>query len=235
MFFGFSNHQEFIPELYKNYTRKKLNLIFLHQYNANVEDDLKISFEYANKAKNLRDIFKLILTDLLCVNFGKVRKICIQSNVYIQNFNFKESKIFKTRFENFIRVKKLLRTYFCGVCFNTQDLFIGYVYDKISKQNPNKSVILKDNLIVVEQKLALLVCSKKINIKELQNCLENCNEIQKALNLICKNSFSNFYIIYPKNDNFNHFVEIKHFLCDLNKTMLKLVPYSISNKLIRRI
>ncbi|EOI4017275.1 hypothetical protein ACMTV0_000947, partial [Campylobacter jejuni] len=25
-----------------------------------------------------------------------------------------------------------------------------------------------------------------------------------------------------------------HFLCDLNKTMLKLVPYKISNQIIRR-
>ncbi|EOH2492397.1 hypothetical protein ACLWW5_001436, partial [Campylobacter coli] len=33
---------------------------------------------------------------------------------------------------------------------------------------------------------------------------------------------------------FTHFIQIKHFLCDLNKTMLKLVPYSITNKLIRR-
>lgn len=231
MFFGFSNGKELIPKIYQGSARKELNLIFLYQYNANVEDDLKIPFHYAKKAENLQDIFKLFLKDLLCVDFNKARKICIQSNVYIENFDIKKNKIFKTNSMNFMQLKKNLKIYFYGICFKTQDLFVGYVYDKISKQNPDKSLFLKDNFIIIEQKIALLVYSKKIDI----NKLENCGEIEEALNLIRKNSFLAFYIIYPKNDNFNHFIEIKHFLCDLSKTMLKLVPYSISNKLIRRI
>ncbi|EOH0166853.1 TPA: hypothetical protein ACVZ43_000221, partial [Campylobacter jejuni] len=49
-----------------------------------------------------------------------------------------------------------------------------------------------------------------------------------------ENNFEKFYIVCPRNKNFTHFIEIKHFLCDLNKTMLKLVPYKISNQIIRR-
>ncbi len=231
MFFGFSKHKEFVPELYKDYARKELHLIFLYQYNANVKENLKIPIFYAKNAKNLQEIFGLFLKDLLNAPFKKARKICIQSNIYIQNFYTKRSGVFKTHCKDFAKLKEFLRIYFYGICFKTQDLFLGYVYDKISRQNPGKSLFLKDDLIVIEQKLALLICTQKIDTKNLKSN----SQLEKALNLICKNSFEALYIIYPKNDSFNHFIKIKHFLCDLNKTMLKLVPYSISNKLIRRI
>ncbi|EEA6399848.1 hypothetical protein G3Z03_000801, partial [Campylobacter jejuni] len=75
---------------------------------------------------------------------------------------------------------------------------------------------------------------KEINTHNLK--IEN--EIHGLLNLIKENNkennFEKFYIVCPRNKNFTHFIEIKHFLCDLNKTMLKLVPYKISNQIIRR-
>lgn len=231
MFFGFIGHQELIPEIYQDYAREELNFVFLCQYNANVEDDLKVPLYYARRAESLRGIFRVFLADLLCARFGKAKRICIQSSFYVQHFETRRGRIFGSSFVDITKIRGLLQNYFCGVCFKTQDLFIGYVYDKICKQNPSKSVFLRDNLITINQKVAILVCGKKANVKKL----EACDEVGKALDLICKNSFSAFYIVYPKSSDFTHFVEIKHFLCDLNKTMLKLVPYSISNKLVRRI
>ncbi|EHT1233016.1 hypothetical protein KW946_000849, partial [Campylobacter jejuni] len=86
------------------------------------------------------------------------------------------------------------------------------------------------DLIIIDKKFAILPLCKEINAHNLK--IEN--EIHGLLNLIKENNFEKFYIVCPRNKNFTHFIEIKHFLCDLNKTMLKLVPYKISNQIIRR-
>ncbi|EAH8788285.1 hypothetical protein EWV11_04235, partial [Campylobacter jejuni] len=79
-------------------------------------------------------------------------------------------------------------------------------------------------------KIAVLPLCKEVDLQNLN--IEN--EIQKISKFIYQNQFDQIYIVCPRNKNFTHFIQIKHFLCDLNKTMLKLVPYSITNKLIRR-
>lgn len=229
MFFGFYKEQEFVPEIYKSYNREKINYIFLCQYNANVENELKIPLSYAQEAKNLKELFILYLDDIFNkAKFAKPKKICSQLNLHAKAFKQRES-LNSFSFGN-SRVEKLLSCYFNGLLFQTQDLFLGYVYDKISKQNPQKKIFLKDNFINIENKIGILVFSEKIDIQKIQIQ----NELDKALKFIEKHSFTNFFILYPRNKNFTHFLEIKHFICNLNKTMLKLVPYSISNKLIRR-
>ncbi|KAA6227649.1 MULTISPECIES: hypothetical protein [unclassified Campylobacter] len=231
MFFGFDKKDEFIPEIYANYNRTKINEIFLYQYNANVDDDLKIPLSYAKKARNLKEIFKLFLYDLSNVNFAKIDKICLQASLFVKNFKTKKPYFFNATKSNESSLKKLFKLYFYGACFKNSELFTHYVYDKISRQNPNLNFILKDNLLIINKEFALLIFDKKIDT----NKLDIDNEIQKALSLITKNSFCKLYIVCPRSENFTHFIQIKHDLCDLNKIMLKLVPYSISNKLIRRL
>lgn len=229
MYFGFSNHQEFVPSIYKNYTREQINYIFLCQYNANMEKFLKIPFYYGVKAKNLKNIFEIYIKELLHVKFQKIIKLykfnCFLQNIERKKLIFKENKIIHPKIEN------LLQFYTYGICFKTNDLFAGYVFDKICKQNPSKKITQMNNIIFIEQECAVLTLSEKIDSKNLQ--------IEKTLSYIqefVKNhSFDKIYIVYPKNENFTHFIQIKHFLYDLKKTMVKLVPYSITNKLIRRI
>ncbi len=93
-----------------------------------------------------------------------------------------------------------------------------------------KSIILFFYGYILFFRRQILPLCKEINTYNLK--IEN--EIHELLNLIKENNFEKFYIVCPRNKNFTHFIEIKHFLCDLNKTMLKLVPYKISNQIIRR-
>ncbi|TKX30575.1 hypothetical protein [Campylobacter estrildidarum] len=225
MLFGFEQDKEIIPQVYNFLDKQELIMTFLIQYNSCVEDEMKIPLIYGKNAKNIQDAFKNFIEDISNVNFGKIKIVfkCHLSKT-------RKGLIFKTKkLENY-NLKQILKNYTYGLCFNAQKLFNDYVYDKISKQNPNKTVNQKDDLIIVDKKYAILTLCKKIN----KHNLEIENEIHRSLTLIRENNFSKFYIVCPRNENFTRFIEIKHFLYDLNKTMLKLVPYKISNQLIRR-
>ncbi|TKX32225.1 hypothetical protein [Campylobacter aviculae] len=225
MLFGFNQNQDIIPEIYSSLNKQDLIMTFLIQYNFCVDEKLKIPLFYGKNAKSIRDVFEKFIYDISHVHFGKIKNI-FKLRLKATNKGF----IFKTKSVKKYNLKQIFKNYYYGMCFNTHNLFCDYVYNKISKQNIDRVVDQKDNLIIVDQKCAILPLCKEIDIHNLE--IEN--EIHKLLTLIRENNFDRFYIVCPRNENFTHFIEIKHFLCDLNKTMLKLVPYKISNQLIRR-
>ncbi|EAH5307892.1 hypothetical protein D8W01_05475 [Campylobacter jejuni] len=230
MLFGFDDKQEFIPQIYRYLNNQELMLTFLTQYNASVDSALKIPLLYAKNTKSLKMIFGNFLHNIMHVSFGKIQNINIKLNTYAFYFQKRKSLIFNTKISKNVDLLRLLRIYLYGICFDAQILFSSYVYDKISFQNNGKNIDQDGDLIIIDKKFAILPLCKEINTHNLE--IEN--EIYELLNLIKENNFEKFYIVCPRNKNFTHFIEIKHFLCDLNKTMLKLVPYKISNQIIRR-
>ncbi len=197
---------------------------------SSIDSALRIPLSYAKSAKDLKMPFQNFLQDVIHTPFGKIKNIDKNLTLNISYFQKRKSLIFKTKIFQNVDILRLLRAYFRGICFDAQVLFDFYVYDKISHQNQNRSIVQNDNLIIIDNKIAVLPLCKEV---DLQN-LNIDNEIQKISKFIYQNQFEQIYIVCPRNKKFTHFIQIKHFLCDLNKTMLKLVPYSITNKLIRR-
>ncbi|EAH6876250.1 hypothetical protein PEY33_001430 [Campylobacter coli] len=230
MLFGFDDKIEFIPRVYSSLCKQELVKTFLIQYNASIDSALRIPLSYAKSAKDLKMPFQNFLQDVIHTPFGKIKNIDKNLTLNISYFQKRKSLIFKTKIFQNVDILRLLRAYFRGICFDAQVLFDFYVYDKISHQNQNRSIIQNDNLIIIDNKIAVLPLCKEV---DLQN-LNIDNEIQEISKFIYQNQFEQIYIVCPRNKKFTHFIQIKHFLCDLNKTMLKLVPYSITNKLIRR-
>ncbi len=230
MLFGFDDKREFIPQVYSSLCKQELVKTFLIQYNASVDNVLKIPLSYARSAKDLKMPFQNFLQDLIHMPFGKIKNINKNLTLSISYFQKRKGLIFKTKVFQNVDILRLLRTYLRGICFDSQVLFDFYVYDKISHQNQNRSIVQNDNLIIIDNKIAVLPLCKEVDLQNLN--IEN--EIQKISKFIYQNQFDQIYIVCPRNKNFTHFIQIEHFLCDLNKTMLKLVPYSITNKLIRR-
>ncbi|EDO8877890.1 hypothetical protein GNZ76_02080 [Campylobacter coli] len=230
MLFGFDDKREFIPQVYSSLCKQELVKTFLIQYNASVDSVLRIPLSYARSAKDLKKPFQNFLQDVIHTPFGKIKNVDKNLTLNISYFQKRKGLIFKTKIFQNIDILRLLRAYFRGICFDAQVLFDFYVYDKISHQNQNRSIIQNDNLIIIDNKIAVLPLCKEV---DLQN-LNIDNEIQKISKFIYQNQFEQICIVCPRNKKFTHFIQIKHFLCDLNKTMLKLVPYSITNKLIRR-
>lgn len=228
--FGFYQDKDIIPEIFESYSQKELNKIFLIFYNTLVEDELKIPYSYALRAKNIKNIFELRISDFLnnhTLAFKKASNFCSYSykilNAYLNN------QIKDYQCENKIPKNicaKMIQNVFVKGSFilNPQIAFENFVYDKIKITNPNAKIDIVDNNIIINEKMAIKACFYDNRIKD----------IQCALNVIRENYFNHFYIVYPRNKNFTHCEKIRYFLYENNKTMLKLVPYTINNKILRR-
>ncbi|EGK8008312.1 hypothetical protein IO405_000698 [Campylobacter lari] len=228
--FGFNEKEDFIPKIFRDLEQKSINHIFLNLYNSLVEDELKIPYIYAKKADCLRNIFELKIQNMSAeraLRFNKVRQFCPYSHKIIKAY--KEGKLNKLKLEAKkpkYALAKLIQNVFLSSSFTLplQVAFEAFVYDKICKSNTKSKVAIYKNIIIINEKMAVMPLFYKDNDKD----------IELALQFIKDNSFERFYIVYPRNKNFTQHKEIRHFLCENNKTLLKLVPYTINNQILRR-
>ncbi|MBF7066932.1 hypothetical protein IY885_01505 [Campylobacter volucris] len=219
--FGFSQNRQFIPDIFKNYSLYEINYIFLNFYNALNEDDMKIPYKYANKAQNLKELFILRIKDLLQES-DDIK--CFYSKNIIQAYANSTSIKLENKIPKSSLAKMILSISNDSFLINPQIAFENFVFDKICKSNPKLKMRFKNNLCIIEDKMAILA-------KFDQN---QDKDIQQALRYISENSFEKFYIVYPRSENFTHYKQIRAFLCENNNTLLKLVPYTINNQILRR-
>ncbi|AJC87390.1 hypothetical protein [Campylobacter insulaenigrae] len=222
--FGFIKNRQIIPNVFKDYSQYEINYIFLNFYNALNESDMKIPYKYAKVAKNLKDIFKLYIQDLL--ESGDDFEQCVYSKEIIEIYKkngFCNS--LKHQIPDLIPAKLILNIFFQEeFLIDPQVVFENFVFDKIAKTNPKLKINIKNNLCIIGNKMA-------ISAKFFQ---DEKNDIDYALRIISQNSFDKFYIVYPRSKKFTQYKQIRHFLCENNNTLLKLVPYTINNQILRR-
>ncbi|EAJ6150645.1 TPA: hypothetical protein ACRZSW_000233 [Campylobacter lari subsp. concheus] len=228
--FGFNEKEDFIPKIFRDLERKSIHYIFLNLYNSLVENELKIPYIYAKQASCLRNIFELKIQNMSTertLRFGRVKQFCPCSHKIIKAY--KEGNLNKIQLESNIpkyTLAKLIQNVFLSSSFTLplQVAFEAFVYDKICKSNTKSKVKICKNIIIINEKIAVMPLFYKDNDKD----------IELALQFIKDNSFERFYIVYPRNKNFTQHKEIRHNLCENNKTSLKLVPYTINNQILRR-
>ncbi|EAI5464795.1 hypothetical protein A0Z46_03790 [Campylobacter lari] len=228
--FGFNEKEDFIPKIFRDLEQKSINYIFLNLYNSLVEDDLKIPYIYAKKADCLRNIFELKIQNMSIektLRFSKIKQFCPYSHKITKAY--KEGKLNQIQFEAKMpkyALAKLIQNVFLSPSFTLplQVAFEAFVYDKICKSNTKSKVKIYKNIIIINEKMAVMPLF----------CKDSDKDIELALQFIKDNSFERFYIVYPRNKNFTQYEEIRYFLCENNKTLLKLVPYTINNQILRR-
>ncbi|HEC1790730.1 TPA: hypothetical protein R1728_000582 [Campylobacter lari] len=228
--FGFNEKEDFIPKIFRDLEQKSINHIFLNLYNSLVEDDLKIPYIYAKKADCLRNIFELKIQNMSIertLRFSKIKQFCPYSHKIIKAY--KEGNLNQIQLEAKMpkyTLAKLIQNMFLSPSFTLplQVAFEAFVYDKICKSNTKSKVKIYKNIIIINEKMAVMPLF----------CKNGDKDIELALQFIKENSFERFYIVYPRNKNFTQHEEIRHFLYENNKTLLKLVPYTINNQILRR-
>lgn len=232
--FGFCEDGEFVPKIFSNLPKQEISKIFLTIYNANVDNDYKISPKFAKNCTSLNQIFKNFISQNLAkkpLNFKKITKFCVSSNLIIFSFLQNKSQPNLANLAN-LKVAKiiaLLRNSFdFGIVFNANSCFKNFVFDKISHKNKNLKITFDNDIIVIQKdkfRLGILA-----NFKEISNLnTENfSHDLQNAL--LQKSKFDMLYLVYPRSANFRRHVEIKSFEFEPN-FKVKLVPYSINNKI----
>ncbi|MSN96126.1 hypothetical protein F1B92_02765 [Campylobacter sp. FMV-PI01] len=238
MKFGFIfGGREFIPEIFNSYSRYEIRLFFIIFYNFCVDKELKIPLIFAKKAKNLEEIFTLYIDFLLkshSLQNNKTIKFCPISNFIVKNYgkNINQIVLQSPKF----RVAKFIKMIFFkenpGLIFDSEFLFKNYVFSKILLKHSNNGIVIKDEMIRLNKKdgthLCVIPCFLKfdLNKKALNDKIEQAFDLSSGSREI--------YLVLPKQNGFCKHISVNSCsILDGNKT-IKLVPYSITNKIIQR-
>jgi len=229
---------ERMPALFgylKGYQRRAL---FLTQYNWCVEQDEKVLVK--NCSLSLVDSFFKTILDMRpnpLSPHAKAKDFSPASAVLIHLFLNKDPKQVQ-RFAsslNFVpkckmarRIYRLFAKEVPGMIFDARTLFLHFVYEKITKRNPDKKVYIQGDEILIEcdgQRLLSVVPYLKQVDKDNPKCVQN--EISKAWGRLADNGTKALYLVFPRNQNFTRHIEVRH--NNEEKARVKLVPYIISH------
>lgn len=230
--FGFYGSKDFVPEPFCSLCKSKKLIIFLTLYNANVDDALKIPMKFAINAENFSEIFSNFIIENLRfkpLNFKKCVKFDVLSNVIILSFLKGKNIKFNAKIP-LLKIARLIQILYqngkFSLFFDANIFFKNFVFDKIAYKNSNREIYLKDEIMVIDKKLAVIVNFKSLDF-EKQNF---SSDIKKALSNSEILKLESVYLIYPKAQNFRRHILIKSENIPQNLT-LKLVPYRINNKI----
>lgn len=151
------------------------------------------------------------------------------SNVIILSFLKGKNIKFNTKIP-LLKIARLIQILYqngkFSLIFDANIFFKNFVFDKIAYKNSNREIYLKDEIMVIDKKLAVIVNFKSLDF-EKQNF---SSDIKKALSNSEILKLESVYLIYPKAQNFRRHILIKSENIPQNLT-LKLVPYRINNKI----
>ena len=199
--------KEYLPFNKQLTSVKEKRVMFMHMFNTYVDKELRFTKKEMHNGDNLYEIFQ--------------NKIEAMPNDEHSNklarliYNNKECKLF------------------CDL----DDMFLHFVYERAKLVNKNKSVLLGDKSILIQEKKkstppALLIPAyTQIDKKNLFQELTVKKHIKTVLNTLKETEIREIYLIYPKHPEFKRYIPVK--LLDkipLNKDeySVKVVPYSFS-------
>ncbi|EAT99399.2 hypothetical protein [Campylobacter curvus] len=238
MKFGHSSDiGEITPSIFAGLDKLSQARIFITLYNASVERDLAIPLSYA-KFLNIKDIFNARINTLLkpkFLNSKCANSLCLASNAIISAYlkNEFSSLKFIAKQPKHVAAKMIKMLYAKGefeICLDANDMFSQFVYDKIAAKHHDKEVAFENGIISIRQGgrelLSVMPSFKYVNLDDMRNLSD---EINRAVGVLNSKNHERIYIIFPRNKEFKHHVEVRH--CGCMQGSLKLVPYTISNKI----
>lgn len=229
MKFGFlAGGGEFVPSVFKEFSKEEIRLFFLVFYNAFVKDDLEIPLKYAKLANSLEEIFLLYIAEFLPKN-----PTCkISNKIYEEHASKNYSFLLDTPKDSVAKIIKMI--YYKnlkGLVFEADFMFKNYVFNKIYKTHLGKNIFIKDEILYLKKPnnvyLCVMPCFNKFDLKE--------KDLQEKINFAfsLSNQLHEIYIVLPRQKGFCRHLQIQGPIVD-GKKSIKLVPYSITNKIIQR-
>ncbi|KEA46110.1 hypothetical protein CR66_02545 [Campylobacter mucosalis] len=229
---------ETTPSIFLKLSKRARLYNFLVLYNACVDKNFQIPIKYA-LSNSIKEAFSAYIDDLLSnttLKKNTLKEFCITSNKLIisyKNQNF--SNIKKIAKEPKYKVAKLIKMLYTNgefeLIFDANFMFSQFVYDKISKKHFDKNVYFQDSAIIIEsgnmkQKLCIIPSFKEFNI---ENSNQLAREIEYATQFLQNEKCESVYVVTPRHSNFKRHIEVRH--CNFADKCIKIVPYTISNKI----
>lgn len=217
---------ENLTKISKNSPQNLGDILFLYNFLTHNE----IPQIYA-KYPTLNVALQKFAMDLtrLDLKFSRCKRICLYSSLIINSFKFNQFNAIKGKFGTpKLKAAKILLGLLCND-YEPDFMFRFFVYNRILKQNRDKNVYIKNDLIIIESyglKFGVKTHFRAVNLADLSAL--KCN-IFGALCLKNSEKLDKLYLVFPRNVNFKKHIEIKS---QNNVNMgIKLVPYTLNNSL----
>lgn len=237
MYFGFEfvegRYKEYIPSIFKTFSKDELYRMFISQYNAHVKTEFCINPLHVKGCGAIFEIFARKIDELLRDDsFEK----CHLSRKLIDTYEkqvFENIKVTHSTMPTHLGAQFIFMIFakeVKGLLFNAEDFFTNYVYDKIQKRHKDKNVLFYEDFIVMEfsesERVGIYPSFKHMDTHKPYLADK---DIKNAFKILSKYALSKLFIAYPKNSDFTKHIVVEHGMCD---TRLTLVPYAISNKIV---
>lgn len=233
MLFGFDDKGDLIPEVLFALPTSEINRIFITQFNENVDDELKIPPRYAN-SNSIKEIFRRYIDDTLAIHplkFSPCKSFCISSNLVINAYKNGQNLKYLAKFPQ-MKIAKFIA--FFGrdeLRFNANELFANFIQSKLIKMHGSEHILSDEKMIYLsynDHKIGILPSFSSFDISD-KATFEN--EVKKAFDF--SEGLDMVYIAFPRQENLKKYINIKNVAFHSEK-LVKIVPYSITNKILRR-
>jgi len=234
--FGFdANGCEIVPEALRDYNAASRARAMLALYNFNVNADYRIPPANLKSASQFRTAFLNFIASELgrgarkIYRFKPAVKFCAADNAVIFAYlRGMPLPIFAAK--PAYKLTRAIVSLRSGVLLNGDDAFCNFVFYKIALRNAGAEIELKNELIIVRKNGFSLGVIANFRSMLVSNPMLYDNDIKKALELCRGANIDAVYLVYPKNENFNRYVEIKS-ECFKGNFIMKLVPYKLTDKI----
>ena len=241
--------EEYLPLNTQLSGTKEKRTMFMHMFNAYVDEELRFTREEISNGENLHEIFQHKIEKMLfypCVlkiqaTQHIVSIACVPSssiNIFVQR-GHKRRPINPN--VSLMQVAKLIDLVYnhheCKLLCDMDDMFLHLVYERTKLVNKTKKVLLYDKNILIQDErkdvspTLLIPAYTHIDKKNLHYQPIVRHHMKTVLSTLKETQVRQIFLVYPKHPEFKKHVSIKLLdkipLCE-DEYRVKVIPYSFS-------
>lgn len=241
--------KEYLPLNTQLSSTKEKRDMFMHMFNAYVDEELRFTREEISNGKNLHEIFQYKIEKMLfyacalksqppynIVNIARIPSSSI--NIFVQR-GHKNRPINPN--VSLIQVAKLIDLVYnhneCKLLCDRDDMFLHLVYERAKLVNKNKKVLLYDKSILIQDErkdvspTLLIPAYTQIDKNNLYHEPIVRHHMKTVLSTLKETQVRQIFLVYPKHPEFKKHVSIKlldKILLHEDEYRVKVIPYSFS-------
>ncbi len=242
--------KEYLPASEQMKSTYEQRQMFLHLYNAYMDEGLRFSRQEMSQGDDLFEIFRskienmLFAPSLFPFETPSCRTMCIDAATSRKIASFAcgayGSRTVKPQ-ANLSQITRLIGLVYkpdgCGLLCDLDDMFLHLVYERAKLVNRKNKVLLFDKSIVIQDhrenvsSTLLIPTYKKIDKKRIYDDPVISSHMQTVVNTLKETAIRQIYLVYPKHPEFKKYLTIK-LLGEVplkeDEYRVKVIPYSFS-------
>jgi len=242
--------KEYLPASEQMKSTHEQRQMFLHLYNAYMDEGLRFSRQEMSQGGDLFELFRSKIENMLFAPSLSPFEIPSSHTVHIDTVTSRKITSFSCGAYGYRTVKpqadlsqiaKLISLVYkpdgWGLLCDLDDMFLHLVYERAKLVNRKNKVLLFEKSIVIQDhrdnvsSTLLIPTYKKIDKNRIYDDPIISNHMQTVVNTLKETEIRQIYLVYPKHPEFKKYLTIK-LLGEVplkeDEYRVKVIPYSFS-------